>query len=301
MNALAAQFEASRARLMGLAYRMLGSRSDAEDILQDAYLRILEVPAEQVRNAEAYLMTVVSRLCLDQAKSARARREVYVGPWLPEPIVDQQAPSPENIVALADDLSFALLVTLQKLSPAERAAFLLHDVFDSSFKDVAEMLGRSEAACRQLAARARKAVIADGPTKPAEPATHKVLLNSFIDAMVSGDYSRMTALLKADVVSYSDGGGVKLSALRPIVGADKVARFYLGLARKHHERGGTSRWVEQTINGLPGFVIYVDDELDHTLSLSIDGDRIAAIYVVRNPAKLEAVVEAAARERQSQI
>ncbi len=290
MTALAAQFEASRPRLMGLAYRMLGSRSDAEDILQDAYLRVLEVPAEKVDNAEAYLMTVVSRLCLDQARSARARREVYVGPWLPEPLVGEERASPETIVALADDLSFALLVTLQTLSPAERAAFLLHDVFDHSFKEVAETLGRSEAACRQLAARARKAITAGRPAKPAEPAAHKALLHSFIEAMVSGDMSRMTALLKADVVTYSDGGGAKLAALRPIFGADKVARFYLGLARKHHERGGTSRWVEQTINGQPGLVVFVDEELDHTLTIAVDDGRISAIYVVRNPAKLTQVM-----------
>lgn len=292
MSALVAQFEASRPRLMGLAYRMLGSRSDAEDVLQDAYLRILEVPAEKLRNAEAYLMTVVSRLCLDQAKSARAKREVYVGPWLPEPIVDQAAPSPESIVALADDLSFALLVTLQKLSPAERAAFLLHDVFDSSFNEIAETLGRSEAACRQLAARARKAVVSERPGKPATPAAHQALLHSFLEALRSGDVSRMTALLKADVVSYSDGGGVKIAALRPIFGADKVARFYLGVTRKHEAQGGTSYWIERTINGLPGFIGYSDGELDHTFNISVEEGKIAAIFVVRNPTKLGAVVAA---------
>ncbi|MEQ8651197.1 MAG: sigma-70 family RNA polymerase sigma factor [Kiloniellales bacterium] len=289
MNPLVASFEASRERLMGLAYRMLGSRSDAEDILQDAYLRILEVRPDKVRNAEAYLMTVVSRLCLDQAKSARRRREVYVGPWLPEPIVDQTAPSPESIVALADDLSFALLLTLQKLSPAERAAFLLHDVFDAPFSEIAETLNRSEAACRQLATRARKAVASGRPGRPAPVAEHKLLLQKFLETLASGDISQLTALLKADAVAYSDGGGAKQAALNPIYGADKVARFFLGLARKHQRNGGTSRWVELTINGLPGVIGYFDSELDSSFTLAVDEGRIAAIYMVRNPAKLGAV------------
>ncbi len=289
MTGLAASFEASRPRLMGLAYRMLGSRSDAEDVLQDAYLRVLEAPAATIRNAEAYLMTVVSRLCLDRAKSARARREVYVGPWLPEPVEEELAASPEAIVALADDLSFALLVTLERLSPAERAAFLLHDVFDLSFKEVAETLERSEAACRQLAARARRAVAEHRPGRPAPPAQHRALLKGFLEALDSGDAMGLRRLLKEDVVAYSDGGGAKLAALRPIVGAENVTRFFLGLARKEQARGGEIRVEERQINGLPGYLVYLDGALDHSLSIAVDEGRIQAFYMVRNPAKLHAV------------
>ncbi len=286
MSDLPASFEASRGRLMGLAYRMLGSRADAEDILQDAFLRILKRPAEQVRNAEAYLVTLVTRLCLDQARSARARREVYVGPWLPEPILDQEETTPESLVELADDLSFALLLTLERLTPAERAAFLLHDVFDLSFKEVADTLERSEAACRQLAARARRAVAESRPGRPATPEAHRDLLRGFAEALASGDASRLGSLLKADVVAYADGGGVKLAALRPILGADRVARFFLGITRKAREEGRVTRFEERRINGQPGFLVYLDGALDQSLTIAVDAGRIQVIYVVRNPDKL---------------
>lgn len=279
----------SRGRLQGLAYRMLGSHADAEDIVQEAYLRVRGRDQDGIRNLEAFLFTTVTRLCLDQLKSARARREVYVGPWLPEPVIDTESLSPEQATELADDLSFALLLTLEKLSAPERAAFLLHDVFDTSFAQIAETLGKSEAACRQLAARARKAVKSARPAQPAPPEAHKTLLTKFAEAVATGDLSRLQALLAADAVSYSDGGGVKLAALNPVVGADKVARFFVGLFQKHEARGGRSELQIASVNGLPGFVIYVDGELDHTLSIEVEDGQIRAIYVVRNPDKLRAV------------
>jgi RNA polymerase sigma-70 factor, ECF subfamily len=271
-----------RARLLGLAYRMLGSRSDAEDAVQDAYLRF--TGAQDVRNPEAFLVTIVTRLCLDRLKSAKAQREIYVGPWLPEPVFDAEDLAADAATELADDLSFALLLALERLSPLERAAFLLHDVFDMPFADVAGMIGRTEAACRQLATRARRAVKDARPAPSATPDRHAALLSAFAEAVASGDVSRLAGLLRADAMALTDGGGRKSAALNPIMGADKVARFFIGLASKNAGRAISIR--PTMINGTVGALVYADGELDHSLSVAIDGDRIAAIYIVRNPDKL---------------
>ncbi len=297
MTNVAAAFAASRGRLQGLAYRMLGSRADAEDIVQDAYLRVSQADHDGIRDAEAFLFTTVTRLCLDQLKSARARREVYVSPWLPEPILDADGLSPETAAEVADDLSFALLLTLEKLSAPERAAFLLHDVFDSSYAHVAETLGKSEAACRQLAARARRAVKSARPSRPAPAETHQALLTKFVEAAATGDASRLEALLTADVVAYSDGGGVKVAARRPVYGADRVAQFFASLNRKFRNAGGVAEVEFATINGAPGLVVRLDGEFDHTMSIDVRDGQIAAIYVVRNPHKLGAIHTAQAEER----
>lgn len=274
-----------RGRLLGLAYRMLGSRSDAEDVVQDAYLRFAR--ARDVQNREAFLVTVVTRLCLDRLKSAKAQREIYVGPWLPEPVFDAEGLSAEAATELADDLSFALLLALDRLSPLERAAFLLHDVFDMPFSEVAGTIDRSEVACRQLAARARRAVRDLRPAPVARPDNHARLLNAFSEAVASGDISRLAGLLREDAIAMTDGGGRKSAALNPIRGADKVARFFIGLASKN---AGREMRIEPTmINGTVGALLYMDGELDHSFSMAIDDDRIAAIYIVRNPDKLRHV------------
>jgi RNA polymerase sigma-70 factor (ECF subfamily) len=274
-----------RGRLLGLAYRMLGSRSDAEDIVQDAYLRF--AGAQDVDNPEAFLVTVVTRLCLDRLKSARAQREIYVGPWLPEPVFDAEGLSPDAATELADDLSFALLLALDRLSPLERAAFLLHDVFDLQFSEVARMIDRTEAACRQLATRARRAVRDARPAPSATPDNHARLLSAFSEAVASGDVSRLAGLLREDAIAMTDGGGRKTAALNPIKGADKIARFFISLAAKSAD---LDIRIEPTmINGSVGALLYVDGEIDHSLSMAIDGERIAAIYIVRNPDKLRHV------------
>ena len=271
-----------RGRLLGLAYRMLGSRSDAEDIVQDAYLRF--AGASDVHNPEAFLVTVVTRLCLDRLKSAKAQREVYVGPWLPEPVCDAEGLSPDAATELADDLSFALLLALDRLSPMERAAFLLHDVFDTPFSEIAAMLDRTEASCRQLATRARRAVRDERPAPAATPDNHARLLQAFGEAVTSGDVARLAELLREDAVAITDGGGRKTAARNPIQGADKIARFFIGLAAKN---AGHEIRVEPTmINGAIGALLYLDGELDHTMSMAISGEKIAAIYIVRNPDKL---------------
>jgi RNA polymerase sigma-70 factor (ECF subfamily) len=273
-----------RRRLLGLAYRMTGSRSDAEDVVQDAYLRF--AGAQDVHNAEAFLVTTVTRLCLDRLKSARAQREVYVGPWLPEPVFDAEGLSADAATELADDLSFALMLALDRLSPLERAAFLLHDVFDRPFAEVASTLGRSEAACRQLAARARQAIREGRPAPAATPENHARLLRAFCEAAASGDVSALAGLLRDDAIAITDGGGRKTAALNPIRGAQKIVRFVIGIAGKN--AGHDIRVVPTIINGSAGALLYMDDEIDHALSVAIDGaqQKIAAIYVVRNPDKL---------------
>jgi RNA polymerase sigma-70 factor, ECF subfamily len=273
-----------RRRLLGLAYRMLGSRSDAEDVVQDAYLRFAD--ATDVRSPEALLVTIVTRLCLDRLKSAKAQREIYVGPWLPEPVFDTGTLSTEAATELADDLSFALLLALDRLSPQERAAFLLHDVFDVPFSEIAAMIDRSEPACRQLATRARRAVRNERPLPLVAPVSHELLLTAFLEAVASGDLSRLTGLLREDAIALTDGGGRKTAALNPIQGADKIARFFISVAGKAKATGQEVRIDPTMINGSIGALLYLDGELDHTLSIDIDGEKIATIYLVRNPDKL---------------
>jgi RNA polymerase sigma-70 factor, ECF subfamily len=274
-----------RGRLLGLTYRMLGSRSDADDVVQDAYIRF--AGAQDIRNPEALLVTIVTRLCLDRRKSAKAQREIYVGPWLPEPVFDAEGLAADTATELADDLSFALLLALDRLSPLERAAFLLHDVFDKPFSDIARMLDRTEVSCRQLATRARRAVRDARPAPAATPDNHARLLSAFSEAVARGDVSRLAGLLREDAVAVTDGGGRKTAALNPIIGADKIARFFIALAAKN---AGRDIRIEPTmINGMVGALLYMDGEVDHTLSMTLDGDRIAAIYIVRNPDKLRHV------------
>jgi RNA polymerase sigma-70 factor, ECF subfamily len=271
-----------RGRLLGLAYRMLGSRSDAEDVVQDAYLRF--AGAQDVHNAEAFLVTVVTRLCLDRLKSAKAQREVYIGPWLPEPVFDAAGLSADAATELADDLSFALLLALDRLSPLERAAFLLHDVFDTPFPEIAAMLDRTEAACRQLASRARRTVRDNRPAPTKAPDNHARLLQAFGEAVASGNVARLAELLRSDAVALTDGGGRKTAALNPIIGAEKIARFFIGISAKN--AGHDVRIEPAMINGAFGALLYLDGELDHTMSMAMSGDKIAAIYIVRNPDKL---------------
>jgi RNA polymerase sigma-70 factor (ECF subfamily) len=273
-----------RGRLLGLAYRMLGSRADADDVLQDAYLRIRD--AAGIANPEAYLVTTVTRLCIDRLKSAQVRRETYIGPWLPEPILDAEAMSPHTALELAEDLSFALMLVLERLSPPERAAFLLHDIFDVGFAEIAAVLDRSEPSCRQLASRARRAVKAHRPATPVPIEQQGALLASFASAVSNGDVAALMAVLREDAILLSDGGGFKLTALNPILGADRIARYFVGSMRKFTGHGAALRHQPRMINGALGVVSYLGDVLDQVLSLHIEGDRIAAIYIVRNPHKL---------------
>ncbi|MEQ8406951.1 MAG: RNA polymerase sigma factor SigJ [Gammaproteobacteria bacterium] len=286
-NSLELALAAQRGRFMGLAYRMSGSRSDAEDILQDAYIKIQSIDHSEVHNPEAFLVTMISRMCLDKQKSAHSRREVYVGPWLPEPILDAEELTPHSSNELADDLSFALLLTLQKLSAAERASFLLHDVFDIPFTQVSRILNKSEAACRQLATRARKSIHADRPSSTVSPDEHASLLAQFAEAASSGNTEQLANLLCEDVIAYTDGGGQKISALRPIYGAAKVSRFFVGITRKFLARNNHVEIMLGGINGTPGLLIKNNESIEETVSIKIEDSKIKAFYVVRNPQKLQ--------------
>jgi RNA polymerase sigma-70 factor, ECF subfamily len=287
----AASFEPFRRRLRGLAYRMLGSMTDAEDAVQETYLRWHAADRNKVSDPKAFLMTTTARICLDMLTSARARREEYVGPWLPEPVVDAAALAPDRRTELAEDLSVALLLTLDRLSPLERAAFLLHDVFDFSFSEVAATLERSEAACRQLATRARehvRTVRPRGATPPAHSAEidakHERLLSAFMAATRSGDLHVLTTLLASDVRVVTDGGGKVPAALNVLDGTDHAARFLVGAARKGWREDFTLRFA--TINGLPGVIVDASEGPVQTAAFEIEGDVIKALYVVRNPDKL---------------
>jgi len=279
-------FEPQRRRLTGLAYRMLGSLSEAEDIVQDAYLRWHAAERDQVDNPRAYLSRTVARLCLDHLKSARSKRETYVGPWLPEPIVDETALAPDSASELADDLSLALMMTLERLSPLERAAFLLHDVFEMEFGDIAKVLERSESACRQLAARGRAHVHEARPRFRIAEAEAARLSDAFHRALVTGDAAQFAAVLAADAVLYSDGGGKRAAALNPIYGRDKIVRFFEGLAR-----GGNLPPPETIhrirLGGMPGVVLAAaDGTIDTILTADVRDGQVVAIYAVRNPDKL---------------
>lgn len=280
-----AVFEARRGAMTGLAYRMLGSRAEAEDVVQDAWLRWRKVEAQTVREPGAFLNRVVTRLCLDRLKSARARREVYVGEWLPEPVLDAQALAPDE-TDLDADLSVAFLLTLERLSPLERAAFLLHDVFDRPFSEVAAALDRSEAACRQLAARARTHVRQDRPRTKPDPETERRLTEAFMLAALTGDADGLKAILTEDVVMHADGGGVVNANLNPIFGVEKAIRLIAGVLRKFPPPAGVMPRLAR-VNGMPGIVLaHPDGAVHQTMALEIAGDRIAAVYTVRNPQKL---------------
>jgi len=278
----ATAFEPHRAYLVKIAYRMLGSVAEAEDVVQDAFLRWSGAPRDDVAEPRAYLTRTVTRLCVDRLKSARARRERYVGTWLPEPVVEDAA---EPGAALAHELSIALLVTLERLSPLERAAFLLHDVFELGFDEVARALERSAAAVRQLAARAREHVREDRPRFRASDEEAARLADAFQAAMTCGDLVGISKLLAADAVFYSDGGGKRRAALNPIYGRDKIVRFLIGVTGKRGGPPDPSTVRRAWINGMPGFVLHSRDGLE-TLVIEVADGAIAALYVVRNPDKL---------------
>jgi RNA polymerase sigma-70 factor (ECF subfamily) len=275
-------FDEHRPLLFSIAYRMLGSIMDAEDVLQEAYLRWQRVPEEEVRSPKSYLSAIVTRLSIDHLRSAKARREKYVGPWLPEPL-----PGPEGTDAatLDESLSMAFLVLLESLSPVERAVFLLREVFDYEYEEIARVVGKSEANCRQISRRARRSVAARRPRFESSPEQEKRLMESFLEACMGGDIEGLLALLSEDVTLWSDGGGKARAALNPISGAQKVARFFSGILRKAPP-GLVVRWAQ--INGRPGLVGYFQDGRPQSVTtFDIAEGRIRAIRLVVNPDKLE--------------
>ncbi len=279
-------FEESRPRLTRLAYQMTGSMTEAEDVVQEAYLRWETASRAEIRAPAAWLTTVVSRLCLDHHKSARVRREEYVGPWLPEPVLTEPGATPFDEVELAESVSMALLRLLQQLTPAERAAFVLHEAFDYPYEEIGEILGRTPAGCRQLARRARQRLAQDRPRFRPDREEHRRLLERFVAASATGEVDPLLELLAADVTLWSDGGGRVLAARNPIVGADKVARFLVGV-RDMQPPGQTYEMRE--VNGEVGFVGYVAGRPRFTTTFDVREGRIHGIYIVLNPDKLSAI------------
>lgn len=276
-----AQFDELRPLLFSLAYRMLSSRADAEDVLQESFLRWQSADMDEIRSPKSYLTTVVARLSLDALKAAHRRRETYVGPWLPEPLIDQ--PGTDSI-EMAESLSMAFLHVLETLSPAERVAFLLREIFDVSYADVAAILETTEANSRQLVTRARKHVRDKRPRFTVDRERHAAVLRRFLTACASGDLTELVTQLKDDVIVYTDGGG-KGAAPNPIYGIDKVTRLLLGLARKAPP--GLSGGYLADVNGEPGFVFTLDGKINAVLSLDLTEDgRIRTVFLVVNPDKL---------------
>lgn len=270
-------FDPLRPMLTRVAYRMLGSVADAEDVVQDAFIRWLGTDRDVVRESAAFLRRTVTRLCLDQLKSARTQRETYIGPWLPDPLVEEEAAD--------DDVTLPLMLALERLSPLERAAFLLHDVFGVGFDEVANTIDRDPAATRQLAARARSHVRDARPRYKLEKARGMEIANAFFAASRSGDMAALAALLAADVGMWADGGGKRPAAAVPILGKAlvmKVHRSVSVLLRKY----GSTLIHTGIINGLPGFVTLEADGELQTTALEIKDGKVTGIYVMRNPDKL---------------
>ncbi|HEX2668104.1 MAG TPA: RNA polymerase sigma-70 factor [Gammaproteobacteria bacterium] len=288
MPASETTFLSHRPRLFGLAYRMLGSRSDAEDVLQDAWLRWRTADEAGLMDPEAWLVTVVTRLSIDRLRAAKREREAYQGPWLPEPLV-AEAEAPERAVELAGDVSQAFLLVLERLAPEERAAFLLREVFDADYREVAQMLGRSEAACRQLLHRARERVRAERPRFQVNPEAQRRLLERFMAALQADSREEMLAVLAPEAAFTADGGGKVPAALRVLHGAGRIAHLFSSLNQRF---SGRFSYREALINGEPGVLRFLDGRLDSTLGFVTDGERILDIYIVRNPDKLQHITVA---------
>ncbi|HDS1214780.1 TPA: RNA polymerase sigma-70 factor [Stenotrophomonas maltophilia] len=283
-------FQTHRPRLMALAYRLLGSRADAEDVVQDAWLRWSGADPASVRDAEAWLVTTTTRLGLDRLRAAKRERVHYVGPWLAEPLAvtlePDPAPGPAQLHALADEVSVAFLTLLEQLGPEERAAFLLKEVFDHDYREIADLIGHSEANCRQLVHRARQRLQAGRPRFNADAIQHRRLLARFMDASQRGDSEAIQALLHANAQLVSDGGGVVTAAIRPLRGAERIGRLFWAIAR----RGAAHPAQLGYVNGEPAILRFQGDRLHSITTIEVADGRIANVYSVLNPEKLPKVV-----------
>jgi RNA polymerase sigma-70 factor, ECF subfamily len=282
-------FGALRARLFSLAYRMLGLRADAEDVVQDAWLRWHASDKAALQSAEAWLVTVTTRLALDRLRTRKAERENYVGWWLPEPLLDVDEHTPERAAELASDVSVAFMWVLERLSPEERAAFLMRQVFDHDYADIAALLDKSEAACRQLVHRAQERVQQERPRFAVAKESHRELLGRFMQAATIGDREAMKAMMSGEVQLVSDGGGKVKSFLRILQGAGRVAGVFWSL---EHQNPHRVAYRGASVNGEPGLLRYVDGKLESAQSFVIEDGRIASVFVMRNPDKLAALPQA---------
>ena len=286
-------FERHRSLLFSIAYRMLGSVTDAEDMVQEAYLCWREVPEAEVRSPKSYLSAVVTRLSIDRLRSARVQREEYVGPWLPEPLVSNRAEEGADLVEVDETLSMAFLVVLESLNPVERAVFLLREVFDYDYEEISRIVDKSEANCRQIARRARSAVAARRPRFERSPEQEERLTRRFVETCTSGDMKGLLELLSEEVTLWSDGGGKVAAAPYPIHGPERVVRFLLGVLRTVPP-GFSVRpsWV----NGEPGVVGYVDGYPTGVVTLEVGDSSVRGVHIVVNPDKLRAIPPSSASE-----
>jgi RNA polymerase sigma-70 factor (ECF subfamily) len=279
-----AAFDQYRNLLFSIAYRMLSSVTDAEDMLQETFIRWQQSAEEEVRSPRAFLVTIISRLCISHLQSARVQREEYVGEWLPEPIMTGPGSDPFGIIRVDESLSMAFLVMLERLTPVERAVFLLREVFEYEYTEIASIVGQSEVNCRQIIRRARQHVTAARPRFVATKPTRDDLLASFLEAIGTGEMHGLIDLLSKDVVLHSDGGGKAIAVPNEVHGADKVARGILGGLKRLVPRTLVRKLAQ--INGEPGLVNYLNGKPHSVLTIDVDGDRIRAIYVITNPEKL---------------
>jgi RNA polymerase sigma-70 factor (ECF subfamily) len=284
-------FETYRSYLFAIAYRMLSSAMDAEDMVQETYLRYSTTPPETIKSLKAFLTTIITRLCMDQLQLARRKREMYVGPWLPEPIITAEAlevMSPQERVDKEETISLAFLLLLEQLQPNERAVFLLREVFDYDYAEIAAFLGKSEVACRQWFSRAKKHLGDHRPRFPASPDTQKQLLTGFLQAVQAGEMTPLLDMLAEDVTMWTDGGGkVKGAATRPITGHEAVARFSLGASKRFLPEGARVELAE--VNGQPGLIIRVGDRAYRVMTIEVEAQQIRAIRIIANPEKLARV------------
>ena len=286
-------FNRLRPRLQGIAYRMLGSLAEAEEVVQDAWLRWHEADRSKLDSSEAWLVSVTTRLAIDRLRSAKVQREHYVGTWLPEPLLSDSPVSPEHLLERVDDVSVAFMVLLERLAPEARAAYLLREVFDADYGEVAEALGKSEPACRQLVHRARQQLKDERPRHTVARETQMRLLRGFADAAVRGELSALKSMLAEDAQLIGDGGGVVPSFGVPLVGAQRIAQLYLANRLRFP---GAVRFEVVVLNGQWGLLRFIDETLESAQAIETDGTRILRIHVQRNPDKLVRIAKALGRE-----
>lgn len=279
-------FDELRPLLFSIAYRMLGTVMEAEDIVQEAYLRWQRVAADEIESPKAYLSAVVTRLSIDALRSAQAQREQYIGPWLPAPLLTDPANNPASMQALSESLATAFLIILETLKPVERAVFLLREIFDYDYEEIAQIVGKSEANCRQIVSRARRHIAERRPRFEVSQTLQTRAVEQFMYTLDTGDLQGLLAVMSPEVTWYSDGGGLPGIAKKPVHGAENVARFILNITRQAPD-DVIHQLVE--INGAPGVIVYVNGKPFMTLSFDMDGRQIAAVYAVVNPEKLRGI------------
>jgi RNA polymerase sigma-70 factor (ECF subfamily) len=277
-------FNRHRSQLINIAYGMLGNLSDARDIVQDAYIKWNKSDAD-IRNPESYLKTIVSRLCIDHYRSAKNQREEYIGPWLPQPVVDSDFHQPDSNIELHDRLTVALLHILEKLSPDQRAIYLLHDVFDYQFSEISELVDKKPAACRKAAQRARQKIRSSEPSRNKGGAESQKIVGKFIEALRQRDMEKLQSILTDDAILYSDGGGKVAAAPKPIESMKKISKFLISVTEKNKD---TISVEVTTVNNQPGFKAYIQGELHSIWTFGIANGQIEKIYSILNPEKLSA-------------